>query len=145
MLTLGQLLQSSDPAVFRTFRKYALESFKLSSVNDENQAYIQALGVMRGGKELRKASMRTPDPSLNNNARVQVYCSCDYFIYRLEMALVAQGNALHLRSDGTYPTQTNLQLKPGLCPHLACLSHAVLNSGAHEGKHGKHTTPKQRY
>ena len=50
--------------------------------------------------------------------RVWCHCSCEYFLYHVEVALTAQGSSSVINSNGNLPVETNPQMKGHLCKHL---------------------------
>jgi len=126
MLTLEQLLKASDYNVLKNVFKYRINAFESKkAVDDNGKDVTQVIGVILGGTSKRKASIVSEDIIITKKSEVVVYCSCNYFIYNLEIPLVIQGSARPLHAEG-FPKVKNTGLKPGLCPHLACLIKAIL-------------------
>jgi hypothetical protein len=126
MLTLETLLKSSDYNIIKNSYKYSLIYFDSKRESGEgNDEKTQVIGIIVGGKSKRKASVVSEDLIITKSSEVVVYCSCDYFVYNLEIPLVLQGSARSLHAEG-FPRVKNTKLQPGLCPHLVCLVKAIL-------------------
>jgi len=46
------------------------------------------------------------------------HCSCEYFLYYLEVALAARGSSSIITSNGEYPGIRNPSLRPHVCKHI---------------------------
>lgn len=129
MLTLGNLIKLSDHRILSTLSKYRLDAFDTKTGNDTFGDYIRFLAEIVGEKHTRRSNLSIYDSSISLEAPSLVYCSCDYFKYNLEIALVAQGSAIQLHADALAPKIRNASMKPGLCPHLLLLAKVALNQG----------------
>jgi len=137
MLTIEQLLKASDYNIIKNTFRYKLEAFESDrSVSEDGNEVTRALGIVSGGKSKRKVSVVSNDKVITKNSEVIVYCSCDYFVYNLETALVLQGAARPLHATG-FSHVKNISMKPGLCPHLACLIKTILLKGRNVENVGK--------
>lgn len=123
MLTLEQILKSSDPRILNKLDKYKLNAFQTQN----NEDYIRFLAQIIGGSEPRQCTINFYN-GVEVISPVLIYCSCDYFKYNLEIALVARGSATQLHANNTYPQKKNPGFKPGLCVHLALLARTALSS-----------------
>lgn len=56
--------------------------------------------------------------SFQADSKIWVHCSCPYFLFHLEMALVLQKCSTQYDSNGDLPVITNPKLRPFLCKHL---------------------------
>lgn len=127
MLTIETLLKSSDYNVIKNVFKYRLKSFDVKKAIDGDKKVTQVIGVVVGDKHVRNSSVVSEDAKITKRSEVIVYCSCDYFVYNLETALVLQGSARPLHATGI-PHVKNVMLKPGLCPHLVLLIKSILKN-----------------
>lgn len=123
MLTLEQILKSSDPRILNKLNNYKLNAFQKQNM----EGYIRFLAQVTGGSKPRQCAINFYN-SVEVVSPVLIYCSCDYFKYNLEIALVARGSAVQLHADGVYPQKKNPGFKPGLCVHLALLARTALSS-----------------
>lgn len=78
------------------------------SSGDSYVTAIRNYGTMTNPKEFSFAA----------DSRLWVHCSCPYFLFHLEMALVLKKCSTQYDSNGDMPRITNPQYRPYLCKHL---------------------------
>jgi hypothetical protein len=123
MLTLEQLIVATN---IKAIDKYKIEVLHKRQDSDDNGSHILVAGVVSGGSQPQKCSIRLYNYGISLKSKALVYCSCKMFIHTIEVALGARGSAKILNSKATVPTKTNPKLVPGLCPHLVTLAKACM-------------------
>ena len=120
MLTLGTLLKATDQSFLNT-GKYKPEGYSVKKSKDEKGEHLKYTAKIIGGKDVRTSYIKCYAHTINHTAPCEVYCSCNTFTYKLELALAARGSAVNRKAKQQMPTKTNPAFLPGLCPHLVLL------------------------
>ena len=90
---------------------------------------------IENGKEL-KFRVRSPGKKVKDviirmypGDKAWVSCTCDYFLFKCEVALATKGSSDIIHSNGKMPKKTNPLLKPIVCKHIIACAPQALRTG----------------
>lgn len=129
MVSLERMLAAikvHNANVLRYAAKVRVSSMTVYEVKDKDgDSYRFISANTYGSSEKRTVRMKLWGPR-NNSAKAWVQCTCPYFLFHCEMALVGKQSSENCFSNGEAPNITNPTLRPAICKHIV----AVINAGA---------------
>lgn len=115
------MLKATDQSFLRISNRYRADALKSSKNKDEKGEFLRFVGIITGNNGQRRAEIKCYDKQVTPGSHCMVSCSCNYFQYKLEVALAARGSAKLENADPKIPVKANPKFLPGLCPHLVHL------------------------